>query len=158
MLFRLAWALSNKRSFLSGLPLGQHYNTRLFPNCFAHVLSKAQNKYPHFKLYLGNIYLLTPGEHYIYDHGRDQDRIKYSKQVETADWSKIDKVGEDLKVLYQDTFPKMQGRMIMKYDKEEVAEKIEALNMLFFQDLKDKKKVNGSNVIANLKLLLPGSR
>lgn len=142
-LFRLAWALSNKRSFLSGLPLGRLHGSRFWVNCFAHVLSKSKTKYPHFKLYIDNIWLLTPGEHHIYDHSDQDHRIKYCKQVPTADWDKLDKKTEELKVLYQDTFPKMQGIRIMKYDADEVREKIEILNNAFVEEIKKSGKKVG---------------
>jgi hypothetical protein len=79
--------LKNKHNWvsrLSGEPLflPNHY---LFYNQFIHILSKAQNKYPKFKLFEPNIWLLTPEEHTLYDFGTEKQRAKYALE-NNCDW------------------------------------------------------------------------
>ena len=98
--FKTLWKYMDKRSFLSELFLRDFYNGPYFLNCFAHVLSKAKNKYPHFRYYLRNIVLLSPGEHTLLDHGTIDQRDSYSKKVKAADWSKIAVLKESLVTEY----------------------------------------------------------
>ena len=126
--FRCIW-MSNKRSFISGLPLGQ-----FSINFFAHVLSKKQ--FPHFRLYLGGIRTLSSLEHTLLDSGTESQRISYSKAFKTCDWQKLYTLEDELRELYADTFPaKGPGGMIMKYSEEEVSEKIRSLNRSYLDTL-----------------------
>ncbi len=128
-LFKFIWNISNKRSYLSGLHLRSIEGTDLWFNLFAHILAKGQNQYPHFKLYIGNIKLLTPGEHALLDHGAESDRIKYSKKVKTANWDNIYKLRDELRDLYKEKFPyTYQGIIGYRYSQEEVAATIKEMN------------------------------
>lgn len=63
-------------------------------NC-AHILSKAQNKYPLFKLRKDNIAILTEDEHFLLDHG-DRAKLKADKR-----WDWLFKKAEELKQEYE---------------------------------------------------------
>lgn len=127
-LFRIVWSISNKRSFISQLDLGHYEGTERFVNLFAHVLSK--NKYPYFRLYLGNLVLLHPLEHEIYDQGTIEKRIEYSQKVKHACWDKLDTLRSELSEEYQKEFPLVSKEgIIMKYSEDEVKEKIRSLNL-----------------------------
>ena len=128
-MFRAVWILSDKRSYISRLPLGG-----FSINFCAHVLSKKQ--FPHFRLYLGAIRLLATVEHNLWDAGTEEQRVAYSKEVRACDWAKMHTLEEELRVLYADTFPKQVGTMIMKYSKQEVSDKIASLNMRYLDTFK----------------------
>ena len=127
-LFRAYWMLSNKRSWLTNDPLGE-----FSVNYCAHMLNKKQ--FPHFRLYLGNLRLLDTTQHTLLDAGTEDQRISYSKEVKSCDWSKIYTLQNELRVLYSDTFPKKVGTMIMKYSQEEVSDKITSLNRSYIDTL-----------------------
>lgn len=144
MLFKQFWLLSNKKSFVSGLFLRDYMNTDLFLNLFAHVLPKAQNKYPYFKYYARNIVLLSPGEHALWDQGTEEARISYALEVEertggksTVDWAKLKALEEELKVEYKKVFPTTIGMIIgVKYTPEEVFHKVGKLNRAYWDSFK----------------------
>ncbi len=144
MLFKQIWLLSNKRSYLTGIFLREYFGTDLFLNLFAHVLPKAQNKYPLFKHYARNIVLLSPGEHGLWDQGTEEARITYALEVEaatggktTADWDKLKALETSLKEEYKKVFPTTVGMIIgVKYSPEEVAAKIGKLNRQYWEELK----------------------
>lgn len=75
-------------SDLSNIEIKINMGDDLWYNCFAHILSKAQGKYPFFKLYEKNIALLTPEEHTLYDHGTESQRYFYAK-TNNCSWKKI---------------------------------------------------------------------
>ena len=134
--FRMLWSYMDKRSYLSNLFLRDFFGGPYFLNCFAHVLAKAKNKYPHFRYYLRNIILLTPGEHTLLDQGTVEQRESYAKKVETADWSTIGVLKESLLQEYNAVFPKRQGLMIgIKYSEGEVRAVVKKLNHLFMLEL-----------------------
>lgn len=62
-------------------------------NC-AHILSKAQNKYPLFKLRKDNIAVLTVDEHHYYDNGLKEELKK------DARWKWLFEKAEELKIEY----------------------------------------------------------
>jgi len=133
--FRIIWSIPPMRSFLSGKFLRGYLNSPLAFSCCAHILSKAQNKYPHFKLYLKNIRLLDVYEHKIMDSGTEAQRKAYSKEVKEADWQKIWDLREELKSEYEKHFPKNVGILIdYRYSEKEVSEKIKMLNGLFLEE------------------------
>jgi hypothetical protein len=149
-IFKQIWMLSNKKSYISGLFLRKFMNTDLFLNCFAHVLPKAQNKYPYFKYYAGNIALLTPGEHSLWDQGTEEARISYSLDLKEqtngrveADWDKLKALETELIKLYKKYFPTTRGLIIgYKYSPEEVIKIVGKLNKLYFEALiKSNKQV-----------------
>ena len=127
-LFRAYWMLSNRRSWLSDLPLRE-----FSINYCAHMLNKKQ--FSHFRLYLGNLRLLSTLEHNLLDQNTEERRISYSEEVNNVSWDKIYTLQDELRVLYADTFPKKVGPMIMKYSQEEVSEKIASLNRSYLDTL-----------------------
>ena len=147
-IFKQIWILSSKQSFVSGLYLRDFMKTDLFLNCFAHVLPKAKNKYPYFKYYAGNIVLLTPGEHSLWDHGTEEARISYSLDLKEQsggriepDWEKLKAREGELIKLYKKKFPTTRGLIIgYKYSPEEVIKVVGKLNREFFKALADPKK------------------
>lgn len=98
-LFQSIWASREKKSYLSGKELKNYEGTSFFPNLFAHVLSKAKNRYPKFKLFEKNIILLTPDEHYLYDFGTEEQRNKYA-QEHGCSWAKIYELKDELVKVY----------------------------------------------------------
>jgi len=142
-LFKMLWMRSNKRSFISGLHLRQYQGTEMWYSCFAHVLSKAQNKYPHFRFLAANLVILDPIEHHYFDNGSEEQRIAYSLDLEqktkgkgTADWSKLKAREEELKKLYGKHFPStFSGILNYRYSPDEVIKVVGELNKQFFEAL-----------------------
>lgn len=97
------WQSRTQRSYLSNQRLNFAERSEFWYNCFAHLLSKSQSKYPKFKLYSQNIVLLTPEEHHLLDHGTEKQRQDYAKKY-GCDWKKIydlrDRLKEQYKKLY----------------------------------------------------------
>jgi len=100
--FEMIWKERAHKSFLSGKKL-----RKFSPTYFAHVLSKAQNKYPKFKLYKKNIILLTPEEHYLLDQGTIEQRKKYDIE-NNCSFDKIKQLYGELKDEYE---KKYSGRI-----------------------------------------------
>lgn len=98
--FEMIWGEREHVSFLSGEPLSAYEGHDSWFSLFAHVLSKAQNKYPRYKLYKKNIILLTPFEHHLLDHGNSDQRKKYAEETK-CDWSTIFNLEEELKDEYK---------------------------------------------------------
>lgn len=71
-------------SQVSGDPLGEEPNVWFF----AHLLGK--KAYPKFRLKKQAIYLMTPDEHYEYDHG----------SPEGSEWDKVFELKDQLKIEY----------------------------------------------------------
>jgi hypothetical protein len=94
------WEERERVSFVTGVELSQYEETDLFPNLFAHVLSKKQ--YPKFRLNKKNIVLLTPDEHYLYDQGTIADRQVYANTCAPykCDWIKLLTLQIELKLEY----------------------------------------------------------
>ena len=141
-LFNLLWKISDKESMLSGLPLSYRYNPgdKGWYSLFAHLLSKARGKFPHFKLYIGNVWLMTEYEHHLLDHGDSDKRRDYTLKLNKdhngkymADWHTLFNNIEKLKKLYYETFPEKVNGIIMKYSKDEVKEKIDILNKEYLE-------------------------
>lgn len=133
--FKIIWTIPPMNSYLSGVSLRNYFNSNLAYSCCAHVLSKAQNKYPHFRLYLKNIRLLSVYEHRVMDAGTEEQRISYSKEVKTADWQKIWDLKAELEEEYKKHFPKNRDGIIdYRYSREEVERVIKKLNGLFLEN------------------------
>lgn len=98
-LFDSIWSTRNRVSFVSGKNLEKYNALGLYLNMFAHVLSKAQNKYPKFKLYDRNIVLLTPDEHYLLDFGTEDQREKYARE-NNCSWQELYNLRDYLKEEY----------------------------------------------------------
>lgn len=71
-LFEKIWKSRPHRCFVTGKKIA--YPTA---SVFAHVLSKAQNKFPDYKLNPDNIVLLLPEVHRLYDFGSKEQRENY---------------------------------------------------------------------------------
>jgi len=107
-LFMDIWNDSKKCSFLSGKSLIHLANYKddpdragLFYSCFAHVLPKASNKYPLFRVNRANIVLLTPEEHNLLDFGTEEQRQKYAEKNDCR-WKGIYELRERLKRQYKE--------------------------------------------------------
>lgn len=94
-LFNDIWANRFHFSFLSGRDLNEFGSSDFYINMFAHVLPKAQNKYPRFKLNPDNIILLHPEEHELLDNGTEEEREKYASWYGCS-WDKIWKLRDKL--------------------------------------------------------------
>ena len=92
-MFRWIWSERPHVSFVSGRPVQDDVR------CFAHVLPKGLNKYPHFRLNPDNVVLLTPEEHYLYDQGCKCDRDEYP-----GDFTALEDKAEKLKQAYQELY------------------------------------------------------
>jgi len=144
LLFKMIWAHSDKKSFLTNVWLRDFLNTPLWYSCFAHVLPKGLNKYPYFKLYARNIVIVTPDEHHLIDNGTDEQRISYALDVEehsggrnTANWNRLKVLEAELRAEYLQWFPSTRGMMIgCKYSEAEVVTIVGALNNEFFHPTK----------------------
>lgn len=144
--FKMVWSLNPPRSFISGFWLREFMGSPFFFNLFAHVLPKAQNKFPYFRYYYKNIVLLTPGEHALWDNGTEEARISYALDVEEksggktkVDWNKLKSLEEELKLEYKKIFPTTKGLIIgYKYDKEEIMERVGGLNRQYLEEYKRK--------------------
>lgn len=142
-IFKMIWHYSNKRSFVSGNHLRQYIGTKYELNIFAHVLSKAKNKYPLFRFYAKNIVLLDPIEHKLLDQGTEEQRINYSLDIEEksngkfkVDWYKLKNLQRELKKEYKKYFPQTRHGIIgYKYSFEEMYDVISKLNKEFFNKL-----------------------
>ncbi len=77
--------MKEHKSFINGEPI-HVFNVRNF----AHVLPKAQNRYPKFKLYEDNIKLLTYEQHDMWDNGSREDLRKL------PEWDKMFKLEAEL--------------------------------------------------------------
>lgn len=85
--FMEKWNESKKRSFVSGKDLVEYMNTNFFISCFAHVIPKnglSNLVFPNrtmkdelLRHNKENIVLLTPHEHFLVDHGTEDQRKEY---------------------------------------------------------------------------------
>jgi len=91
-------------SYISGIEIEFIDGVINHCNC-AHVLPKAQNKYPRFKLYKKNIRFLTRFEHHLFDNGTIAQREKYKDEMLrdyglVVDWGKLYELADELKEEY----------------------------------------------------------
>lgn len=94
-LFLYIWDNYLHQSYLSQRPLIYGPFHDFFWSQFAHVLPK--KRYPRFKLKIGNIVLVTPTEHRMYDQGTEKERKKHPE----CDWCKLDALKQQLKREYR---------------------------------------------------------
>ena len=101
-LFLILYKSGTKKSFLSGKKIyaPESRASSLFYGQFAHVLSKAKDRYPYFKLYSSNIIMLTNEEHMLLDHGTESQRKSYADK-HGCDWNKIELLKLSLKREYK---------------------------------------------------------
>lgn len=91
VLFQKLWNQRRRVSFVSGEPI-EYFSV----SNFAHVLPKAKNRYPEFKLKEENIVLLTFEEHFLWDNGSRSDlRLK-------PEWKELFELEEKLKIEYNE--------------------------------------------------------
>ena len=98
-MFQEIWKTREHISFLSRKGLNVYDGTKFWYSCFAHVLPKG--KYPKLKINPENIVLLTPEEHRLLDQGTEDQRKKYQQENYYADWDKIFKLKDKLKLKYK---------------------------------------------------------
>lgn len=77
-MFAEIWKEREHKSQVSGTPI---YYPR--PANFAHILRKAANAYPRFKLYKKAVWILTEDEHFEYDNGL------HSELRELPEWKNL---------------------------------------------------------------------
>ena len=95
-MFRHIWLERPHVSFVSGAPIQDDVR------CFAHVLAKGLNKYPHFRFNPENVVLLTPTEHYLWDQGCKCDRDEYPGDFQALE-DKAAKLKDDYAKLYPES-------------------------------------------------------
>lgn len=88
-MFKEIWKRRRHISFVSGARLGE-----FSVSFFAHVISKAQNKYYEFKLYPRCVVLLTQDEHHQWDNGVREELAKDRR------WKKMFDLEAELKAEY----------------------------------------------------------
>jgi len=88
--FEEIWNERPHESFINGEPIHQ-----FDVSCFAHVLSKAENRFPLFKLYKNGIALLTRSQH------RKWDFTPRSELRKLPEWNKMFELEEELKEEYK---------------------------------------------------------
>jgi hypothetical protein len=98
-LYKQLWDTRPHVSFLSDIEINIPEGSDWWFNIFAHVLAKALNKYPKYKLYAPNIIFLTPEEHRLLDFGTNEQRLKYAEE-HNCSWNKIYNLAEELKSSY----------------------------------------------------------
>lgn len=90
--FKKIWDERGPYSQVSGQYLGE------FNIChFAHIIPKAKNKYPHFKLNPENICLMTFDEHFLYDN--------QNHKCNTDEWIWVHDIKDKLKEQYLQLHP-----------------------------------------------------
>jgi len=82
-------------SFINGEPI-----YKFSVSNFSHVLPKAENRYPLFKLYEPNIKLITYNQHFLWDNGSRDDLRKL------PEWDKMFELEEELKQEYKEKYVK----------------------------------------------------
>ena len=143
LVYKMAWQVYPKKSFITGLWLRDFENTEIFLNCFTHVLNKT--KYPYFRRYLKAIVLTTPAERSAWMNGQEADQISYSQEVEkqfggriNADWKKLEDLAEILKKEYEDNFPYThKGIVGYPYNLNEQLEIISRLNKKYLENVRN---------------------
>jgi len=98
-LFNYIWKHSDKKSQISGCELKDFKGTKLWLNCFAHVLDK--KNYPKYRLLEDNVWLTHPKEHQFLDQGTEEQRKAYEKQYNCS-FNEFYKKREELKIKYKE--------------------------------------------------------
>lgn len=98
-MFLWIWSVRPHISELSGKDLNKVPENQ-FISIFAHLLSKAQNRYPHYKLNPDNIAILTPEEHQLFDAGSIDAKTRYEKE-NNCSFDVLHNRCEELKKLYK---------------------------------------------------------
>lgn len=96
--FVVAYSKCGGRWFLTGEKVSIEVLTA---TNFAHVLPKAQNRYPWFKFYWKNIVLLTPEQHALFDNMTIDDLKQRRHDFPSEEWDKLFSYEESLKGEYE---------------------------------------------------------
>lgn len=99
VLFKQLVATRPHRSFISGVKINEFYSYS-----FLHVIPKAQNKYPNFKLYAKNIVFGTKEEHDLWDKGLKSELKK------KPEWDKMFKLEAEL----IDEYKELNKQLVVK--------------------------------------------
>lgn len=100
-MFKHIWNIEPHFSFISGIPI-RHPS----PANFAHILSKAVNRFPHYRLNPGNIVLVLPEEHNLIDQGTEKQREAYCRRIKSASFRPFYAKAERLSKEYSDHYLK----------------------------------------------------
>lgn len=98
-MFQDIWANRPHISFFTGRPIWNFH-----PGHFLHVLPKALNKYPHFRLNPNNIVLGTLKEHHLADFGTHKEREAYRQKFPNYSIEPFMALAERLKKEYVKMF------------------------------------------------------
>ena len=139
MIFKTTWNRLPQKSFISGLWLRSYDHTKLWANCFTHILPVKD--YPYFRHYFGNIILSTPGERGLWLDGSEEERISYALSLEqqsrgktTARWNDVKALADDLKKEYRKNFPNVRGILIdYRYSMQEQQHVLGKMNKDFWK-------------------------
>jgi hypothetical protein len=94
-MFLEIWSERPHESFINGEPI---HNFDV--SCMAHVLGKAQNRFPKFKLYKPCVVIVTRAQHDAWDFGSREDLKKL------PEWDKMFELEEKLKQEYKKLYGK----------------------------------------------------
>ncbi len=89
-MFQEIWKERPHKSFINGDEIKE-----FDVSCFAHVLSKAQNRFPKFKLYKKCVVLITREQHRMWDF------TPHSELEKLPEWKKMFELEEELKQEYK---------------------------------------------------------
>ena len=89
-MFQEIWNERPHESFINKEPIYE-----FDVNCFAHVIAKAEGRFPKFKLYKKCVVLITRDQHYQWDNGIRED-LK-----ELHEWDKMFELEAELKKEYK---------------------------------------------------------
>jgi len=105
-MYKKVWSTQKGLSFVSGLEINAYDKETC--KCFAHVLEKAINKFPHFRFNLENIVLLTWDEHHLWDQGSEDSRKRYAEKMAKegiiVDWNKLKLLQGKLIIIYKEKY------------------------------------------------------
>lgn|SRR5512133_373655 len=104
-MFEWIWENREHRCYLTGSPLDQYEGTDFFHNLFAHVLPKAQNAFPLFRLNPDNVVFLRPDLHLLADQGSQDQRDKAAKE-QGFSWQKLQDKADELMADYRLNYDK----------------------------------------------------
>lgn len=91
------WATRPHVSFISGIPI-----VNPGPENFAHVLPKALDRYPLFRLNPDSVILVLYEEHFLIDQGNSRQRQEYAKRCPSADFTALELLVNKTMKLYED--------------------------------------------------------
>jgi len=93
-------------SFVSGLKINA-YDIETC-KCFAHVLEKAINRFPNFRLNPDAVVYLTWEEHFLWDQGSEDARKRYAEKMAEkgvfVDWNKLKLLKGKLIIQYKEKY------------------------------------------------------